>query len=221
MCPSKKYAKIISQYGERIKTLLTYICMHPNVVNRSGWAFFDKDIKDMTVSEKVENNWIVSYIEERANWRFPPGFAPSIPSARLTFDPVFATQRPFFFYFAIAVVNNIGHVILRSVGYIRRREYDVVSQAIYFRPARKLNPNKQALPIVFIHGIGIGFPHYLGLILSLPDESDIYLVEWPHVAMQFTSSVPTIDHTVRYLTTVSLLTTHLYCLRRLILLLEF
>lgn len=165
---------------------------------RSGWAFFDKDIKDMTVSEKAENNWIISYIEGKANWRFPPGFTPSTPSARLTFDPLFATQRPFFFYFTIAAVNYFGHVILRSAGYKRRREYDINSQAIYHRASR--DPSKSALPIVFVHGIGIGFPHYLGMILSLPEEADVYLVEWPHVAMQFTSSVPSIDHTVRLAT---------------------
>jgi hypothetical protein len=159
-----------------------------------GWAFMDKDVKDMTVSEIADNNWIIEYIEKRANWKFPLGFAQSIPSARLTFDPLFATQRPFFFYLTIAIVNYSAHGILRIMGYVRRKEYDKGSQCIYHRPSR--DPSKKTLPVVFIHGIGIGFPHYLGLILSFPDDVDVYLVEWPHVAMQFSSSVPTIDDTV-------------------------
>ena len=39
------------------------------------------------------NNELIAYIEKEANWRFPPGFAKDMPSARLTIDPVFATQR--------------------------------------------------------------------------------------------------------------------------------
>ena len=39
------------------------------------------------------NNELITYIEKEANWSFPPGFAKEIPSARLTIDPVFATQR--------------------------------------------------------------------------------------------------------------------------------
>lgn len=153
----------------------------------------------MTESEKSECNWIVSYVEKKANWRFPPGFDPAIVSARLTFDPLFATQRPFFFYLTIAVVNYLTHGILWLVGYSRRREYDVGSQSIYHRPSRAA---KKGLPIIFIHGIGIGFPHYLGLILSFPQDCDVYLVEWPHVAMQFSYSVPTIDDTVGTITRV-------------------
>lgn len=170
---------------------------HDNFAIWCGWAFFDMDVKDMTVSEKAENAWVINYIETKANWKFPPGFTQSIPSARLTFDPLFATQRPFFFYATIAVMNYSTHAILRLFGYNRRSEYDRSSQAIYHRAARKPVKGKPATPIVFIHGIGIGFPHYLGLILSFPEDVDVYLVEWPHVAMQLTASVPTIDDTVQ------------------------
>ena len=51
---------------------------------------------------------------------------------------------------------------------------------------------------VFVHGIGIGFMHYLALIAALPSDVPVYLVEWPHVSMQVTSggSVPSISTTV-------------------------
>ena len=53
-----------------------------------------------------------------------------------------------------------------------------------------------ANPIIFVHGIGVGFVHYLGLIFSFPSEVDVYLVEWPHVAYQMSDRAPTIDETV-------------------------
>jgi hypothetical protein len=40
------------------------------------------------------------------------------------------------------------------------------------------------LPLVFIHGLGIGFAHYLTLLATFPDDIDIILVEWHHVSMQ-------------------------------------
>ena len=91
---------------------------------------------------------------------------------------------------------------MRFFGYVRRREYDTGSQGIYFRKGRGHPDAKgsRCLPIVFIHGIGIGFPHYLGLIMSFPEEADVYLVEWPHVAMQFTAAVPKIEDTVDTIT---------------------
>ena len=46
-----------------------------------------------SVNQVEYNNELITYIEKEANWSFPPGFAKEIPSARLTIDPVFATQR--------------------------------------------------------------------------------------------------------------------------------
>jgi hypothetical protein len=37
--------------------------------------------------------------------------------------------------------------------------------------------NKEVYPIVFIHGLGIGFAHYIYLIAGLPRDRDVYLVE--------------------------------------------
>lgn len=36
---------------------------------------------------------------------------------------------------------------------------------------------------------GIGFAHYMGLISAFPRDVDVYLVEWPHVAMQMSDRV--------------------------------
>lgn len=49
---------------------------------------------------------------------------------------------------------------------------------------------------MFVHGIGIGFLPYLVLIIGLPTEVDVFLVEWPHVAMQMTVRGPTVEESV-------------------------
>jgi hypothetical protein len=55
----------------------------------------------------------------------------------------------------------------------------------------------QPLPVVFIHGLGMGLASYLGIILAFPMEVDVVLVEWQHVSMQLVSTVPTIEKTLR------------------------
>lgn len=157
-------------------------------------------MNDMDSNELLENKEIVAFIENQAGWKFPAGKAKDLMSARLTLDPLFATQRPFFFYSTIGSLNFACHVVLRMIGFTRRSDLDSQGQTIYYRPARKSAMSGQhAKPIVFIHGIGIGFTHYLGLISSFPTEVDVYLVEWPHVAMQMASRAPTIDTCVQAL----------------------
>jgi pimeloyl-ACP methyl ester carboxylesterase len=98
----------------------------------------------------------------------------------------------------------VAHIALWAQGFRRREEFSTKAQIIYHRPAKNISGGKsddsgngkRALPLVFVHGIGIGFPHYLGLISKFPSEVDVYLVEWPHVAHQITASVPTAEETV-------------------------
>jgi hypothetical protein len=54
----------------------------------------------------------------------------------------------------------------------------------YTFPPLNRSRHSKAKPIVFIHGIGIGFFPYLVLILCLPREVDVFLIEWHHVSMQ-------------------------------------
>lgn len=58
------------------------------------------------------------------------------------------------------------------------------------------------LPVVFVHGLGIGFGSYLGIICSFPTDVDVILVEWHHVSMQLQSHVPSIDDTVKSICSV-------------------
>lgn len=144
----------------------------------------------MTRTEFVENDNLIAYIEKKANWRFPEGINQGLRSARLTLDPVLATQRPFFFYASIYCINCLSHAVLYHLGYRRRAEYCTAAASVYHRPAifrNERNFNEQ--PIIFIHGIGIGFAHYLGLMCNFPTEVDVYLLEWPHVAMQMATGI--------------------------------
>eukprot|EP01039_Chlorochromonas_danica_P010505 gene10505-11636_t len=184
-----------------------------NAAAWAGWAFFNKALEEMTLEETKQNNELVQYIEEMAKWKFPPGFTPDLPSLRLNLDPIFATQRPFLFYLCIFLVNSTTHLIMRVMGFRRLGgKLSISGQNIYYRPGDKRAGSGGgeevvgkgagaegggALPIVFVHGIGIGFAHYLALIYTFPREVDVFLVEWPYVAMQMSTQGPRIDQSVR------------------------
>ena len=55
----------------------------------------------MLPSERHEVAEIISYVENLISHKFESGYNGSIKSARLSLDPVFATQRPFLSYFLI------------------------------------------------------------------------------------------------------------------------
>lgn len=104
-------------------------------------------------------------------------------------------------------MNTAAHVTIYLLGFRRLLQYDTPGQLIYYRPgtsttARDNNNNDDSSsscghkPIVFVHGIGVGFLPYLVLILGLPVEVDVFLVEWPHVAMQMTVRGPTVEESV-------------------------
>jgi len=61
--------------------------------------------------------------------------------------------------------------------------------------SKSSSSTSKKLPVVFFHGIGIGFAAYLQLISSLPRDVDIFMVEWPHVSMQMSAMVPSIQET--------------------------
>lgn len=174
-----------------------------NFASWCGWAFFGIDMDKMTAEEREENYEIVAHFEKHAGYKFEPGYTEGVHSARLTLDPVFATQRCFYFYSTIYCTNMIAHIALWTLGFRRRDDFSSKAQIIYHRPATKCSTprsdrssDSRSLPVVFVHGIGIGFVHYLATIIQLPAEVDVYLVEWPHVAHQITTSVPTAEETV-------------------------
>lgn len=59
-----------------------------------------------------------------------------------------------------------------------------------------LAAQEEGRAVVFVHGIGVGFAHYLRLLARLPRTSACYLVEWPHVCMQVVEDVAPVDATV-------------------------
>jgi hypothetical protein len=50
-----------------------------NIAAWTAWAFFGKDIKQMSEEEVLENNDIVYYMSKMLNWQFPKGYNSNLP----------------------------------------------------------------------------------------------------------------------------------------------
>ncbi|RKO93543.1 hypothetical protein BDK51DRAFT_4712, partial [Blyttiomyces helicus] len=168
-----------------------------------SWALFDDHVETLTRAESAEIEELLPIIEDSLQHRFPNeeqdegrDVQSAVQCMRLTLDPMRAVQRPLVYYMAIAGVDVAANAALRSHGY-RRRDLEVDGRRHLFtyRPAQGPTP-KGALPLVFVHGIGIGFAHYLPLLAKLPTNIPIYLLEWPHVSMKVEEEVPRIPDTV-------------------------
>ena len=119
-------------------------------------------------------------IERVLEMKFLPGHNPEITSIRLTIDPIYAAQRPLVYYAAISFLHALGAVGVGLLGFQRRY---VLGQTFLFRSAFVDSQAPRTAPIIFCHGLGIGFLHYLRVLRQLPSSSDVYLLESPNITM--------------------------------------
>ena len=182
------------------------------------WAFFnlpssDPDMKDISAENMKEIDVYVAELERKLGRTFPPGFNKDIKSIRLSTDPVNVIHRPACVYLGVGVLYDfLGWSRFYSLGlrhYVpsadsgHRIRYPYVglpskpSNSVltyWYRPCPPLAKNeKEALPIVFIHGIGAGLKTYrdkITKILAQNPRSAIYLIETPSVTMKFMDKLP-------------------------------
>lgn len=195
-----------------------------NYAQWTSWAFFHKELETLLASERVEVERLVDLFEEKLQYKFVLGRNEETKCARLNLDPVFATQRPLAIYASIFVANCGAHAHIRWLGFRKLAEFCTPAQNIYCRlatpsvdsftsstqgefksedsPRLKLgggsnrsSRNKTKIPVVFCHGIGIGFAAYVQLISQMPTDVDIFMIEWPHVSMQMSANVPSVQET--------------------------
>ncbi|KAG0377476.1 hypothetical protein BGX24_006047 [Mortierella sp. AD032] len=162
----------------------------------------------------IELNEMIDTIEEAKKVKFTEGYNPNVECIRLSLDPVIASHRPLIYYTLIWLANAFTRVVFRMIGLTRysgtldqthsfeplfkpkhRKTSSFPSPgaiaaenkppgdlAYWYRsPAKPQNP----IPLVFIHGIGIGLVQYIHLVVALTFISrPLIMVEVPEVSNQ-------------------------------------
>ncbi|KAF9134300.1 hypothetical protein BGW39_007468 [Mortierella sp. 14UC] len=162
----------------------------------------------------IELNEMIDTIEEVKKVKFTEGYNPNVECIRLSLDPVLASHRPLIYYTLIWLANAFTRVVFLMLGFTRysgtldqtyafepkfkpkhRKSSSFPSPgaiaaenkppgdlAYWYRtPVKPQNP----IPLVFIHGIGVGLVQYIHLVVALTFISrPLILIEVPEVSNQ-------------------------------------
>lgn len=171
-----------------------------NVDEWVAWAFFDLSLNEITSLSDLRD--LVDKIEDALKVKFPSGHNPKTRCIRLTIDKVHATQRPLVYYWAISLLLALGKAGLYLLGYSQRivqRKAGLLSAetlgTVFYRPATNAAADNTA-PIVFCHGLGVGYVHYLLMLWRLPTTSPVYLLDFPNITMTLgAETMPSVSDT--------------------------
>ncbi|PFH46449.1 hypothetical protein AMATHDRAFT_69833 [Amanita thiersii Skay4041] len=184
-----------------------------NVVEWLLWALFacDKERADLEECGEEINGYI-RRIEEMLGRQLEDGRDDEVTSMRLALDPVQILHRPFMWYIIVGIVDAWTSFTLASLGFHHyapsgwfstfpprpilttfsrpAATHDDVLLPYWYRPHRA----KDKLPVLFIHGIGIGLYPYIPFLRELAESQPdvgIILLELLPLSMHMTSaSIP-------------------------------
>ncbi|KAF9354693.1 hypothetical protein BGX34_010852, partial [Mortierella sp. NVP85] len=161
-----------------------------------AWAFWVAETEEVLASptDKMDLHQMLDTIERTKGIRFAEGHNPNIECIRLAFDPVVASHRPLIYYALVWITNTITVGMLYILGFSRFEgtvdqanlpyNYDPLTDLAYWYKAPLQVDNK--VPLVFIHGIGVGLVQYAHWIVALSNLSrPVILIEVPYVANSF------------------------------------
>ncbi|KAF9271623.1 hypothetical protein BGZ68_003295 [Mortierella alpina] len=170
-----------------------------------AWAFWAAPIEEVFASaaDMMELNGMVDAIEDSKGVKFAQGFNPEVDCIRLAFDPVVASHRPLVYYILLWAANVLAGIVFVVLGFTRYE--GTVDQTHTFEQGRKhkapvnqlavdpstdlaywyrspINPDNK-VPLVFIHGIGVGLVQYIHWVVALTTISrPIIMIEVPYVS---------------------------------------
>jgi pimeloyl-ACP methyl ester carboxylesterase len=134
-----------------------------------SWGLFHiHDVKQMSSSEREELNELIRLFETKvSSGALPDGKNENAKLLKFSEEPVKFTHRPFIMY---GIVHIVLQEMLAPLALLKMRfRPDYSGNTRYwFRPGH--DPNK--VPIVIIHGLGVGLLPYVPFIQRLMDKSD-------------------------------------------------
>ncbi|KAF8470419.1 hypothetical protein DFH94DRAFT_637653 [Russula ochroleuca] len=155
-----------------------------NVVDWLLWALFSVRNSDTHSEWEDELDYYITVMGEHVGYPLRPGSNPEMQCLRLTMDSVHMVHRPFVWYMIVCFVDTLTSIALYIQGFTHyntrkwlhvfppRPLLSLFSQTsrdtetnipYWYRPHR--SPTK--LPILFIHGIGIGLLPYVAFLREL------------------------------------------------------
>ncbi|ROV95916.1 hypothetical protein VSDG_05125 [Cytospora chrysosperma] len=174
------------------------------------WAFFDRQETSPEIEDELET--FVAKTEAQLGRPLAPGRG-SARHIRLTFDQVPHRYRSFVWYLTVGLVDSATHTLMLWNGFqfwpcsLRTNLLDVFPArplaslgrmlrqspsdelSYWYRGPQRADPSSPTtLPVVFLHGIGIGLYPYVPFLSSLPSTSAVLAVEILPISMRLTKT---------------------------------
>ncbi|KAF9581600.1 hypothetical protein BGW38_001330 [Lunasporangiospora selenospora] len=160
-----------------------------NMMHWLAWAFWAAPLDEVfrSTADLVEMNDMIDSIEANKGIQFAHGYNPDVDCIRLSLDPVVASHRPLIYYavsFTRYENSTSAYDTFPSEGKRGRQELakeaSPTDLAYWYRTPT--GPENK-VPLVFIHGIGIGLAQYIHWIVALTTISrPLILIEVPYVS---------------------------------------
>ncbi|KAH7921054.1 hypothetical protein BV22DRAFT_756505 [Leucogyrophana mollusca] len=169
------------------------------------WALFSTTPDHCLHEWEEELAGYITAVENVLGRGLEPGHSAEARCMRLTFDPVVMLHRPFIWYMIVAFVDLVASLQLYTLGFCHYpirgwfkafppRLFPSYSQksvdgrlSYWYRPHR----SKTKLPVLFLHGIGIGLYPYIPFLSDFaardPDVG-ILVIEFMSISMHMTSA---------------------------------
>ncbi|KAF9325750.1 hypothetical protein BG006_010774 [Podila minutissima] len=178
-----------------------------NMLHWLAWAFWAAPLEEVfeTAEGMMDINRMLDTLESTKKIKFAKGFNPDVQCIRLAFDPVIASHRPLVYYALMYLLNVLAGLVFNILGFTRFQGTDTTDFSYSLEGTKAttlqdgdntidpttdlsywhrspVNP-KNKVPLVFIHGIGIGPAQYVHWVAALTTISrPIILVEVPYVS---------------------------------------
>ncbi|KAI0241866.1 hypothetical protein L0F63_004358 [Massospora cicadina] len=151
------------------------------------WMLFDKEEGALTSDEEGQLNKLMPLIGQSFQHHIPHSLQKRIVSMRPSIDTMPKQPKPLLGHLLIKTIHELGFWKLRSFGFRRNTELGLSYWHLW--------GDSQEPPIVYIHGIGIGFFFYLAKLKEMSEchkRREVVLLELPHISMDIASTI--LDH---------------------------
>ncbi|KAJ9049906.1 hypothetical protein DSO57_1019666 [Entomophthora muscae] len=161
------------------------------------WMFFDKKEEEMTVSEEAQLKQLVLLLLVNIDQGKSKPSKKKYLTVRPSIDSMKIQPKPFVCYLFIKFVHWLGSLMLYSLGF----RHCFASNLPYWHcPGDSSEP-----PILYIHGVGIGFFMYMAKLISMKafhNRRRIFLLELPYISMYICNNILDHDETLNAIDTI-------------------
>lgn len=170
-----------------------------SMVKLYAWAFFTKEVPDLTEQECVELDELVTFLTDTLHQRFDDDSqSGAYEPRRISLENVEVMHRPLAIYGASSLLQCTAGVLLRLAGFSR-----ICSRSTgltgWYRPGVEQQGESAYLPVAFFHGIApAGLSFYLPMLRSVvPQQAPCFLFDNPNIACSIQFSALNEEETAR------------------------